>query len=139
MDTTTFMNDLIKQNQNATVIDSNFRFVQDANKNGLDLEKMAKENVKMKKSLAEVDSMKKEIEELRRKVNLNDDIELKAFEAMEAEVKSDAEVKLAKDVLAKEKTKAITSLCMQHPGFSKAYADYKSKVYEAHQRMQKGE
>lgn len=139
MDTTTFMNDLIKQNQNATIIDSNFRFVQDANKNGLDLEKMAKENVEMKKSLAEVDSMKKEIEELRRKVNLNDDIELKAFEAMEAEVKSDADVKLAKDILAKEKTKAITALCMQYPGFASAYADYKSKVYEAHQKMQKGE
>lgn len=87
----------------------------------------------------EVLVLKKEIEELRRKVNLNDDIELKAFEAMEAEVKSDADVKLAKDALAKEKTKAITSLCMQYPGFASAYADYKSKVYEAHQKMQKGE
>lgn len=139
MDTTSFMNDLLKQNQNASIIDNNFKFVQDANKNGLDLEKMAKENVEMKKSLAEVDSMKKEIEELRKKINLNDDMELKAFEAMEAEVKSDADVKLAKDVLAREKTKAITSLCMQHPGFSKAYADYKSKVYEAHQQLHKSE
>lgn len=139
MDTTAFMNDLIKQNQNATVIESNYKFLQDANKNGLDLEKIAKENVEMKKSLAEVESMKKEIEELRKKISLNDDIELKAFEAMEAEVKSDADVKLAKDILAKEKTKAITSLCMQYPGFSKAYTDYKSKVYEAHQKMQKGE
>lgn len=139
MDTTAFMSDLIKQNQNATIIDNNFRFVQDANKNGLDLEKMAKENVEMKKSLAEVESMKKEIEELRKKISLNDDIELKAFEAMEAEVKSDADVKLAKDILAKEKTKAITALCMQYPGFSKAYTDYKSKVYDAHQKMQKGE
>lgn len=139
MDTTAFMNTIIQQNQNAGVVEANYKFLQDANKNGLDIEKMAKENVEMKKSLAEMEKLRGEVEELRKRVNLGDEIEQKAFEAMEAQVKSDADVKLAKDRLAKEKTKAITALCMQFPGFADAFKDYKTKVYDAHQRLSNDE
>lgn len=136
MDTTTLMNSLMKPSQfDPAIADSNYKFVQKANQNGLDIEKMAKENVDMKKSIAEVESLRKEIEELRKKVSIGDDIEQKAFEAMENDVKSDAEVKLAKERLAREKTKAINNLCMQYSGFADAYSEYRKAVYDAHQKV----
>lgn len=140
MDTTALMNSLMKPSQfDPAIADSNYKFVQQANQNGLDIEKLAKENVEMKKSIAEVENLRKELDELRKKVSLGDDIEQKAFEAMESDVKSDAEVKLAKERLAREKTKAITSLCMQYPGFADAYTRYRETVYEAHQRLNSDE
>ena len=140
MDATALMNNLIKSSSfDATIADSNFKFMQKANQNGLDIEKMAKENVEMKKSIAEVESLRKEVEELRKKVTIGDDIEQKAFEAMENDVKSDADVKIAKDKLAREKTKAINSLCMQYQGFADAYTEYKTAVLEAHQRLKSNE
>ena len=48
-------------------------------------------------------------------------------------------VKIAKDKLAREKTKAINSLCMQYQGFADAYTEYKTAVLEAHQRLKSNE
>lgn len=108
------MDDLNRRNENYKLVDQ-----------------LNQEGVSLKDALGQIETLKKEIEELKRPSKAVDE---DLFAVMESAVKDDPAVIEAKRRVSEEKTRVIAELCAKDPKFMAARDEYRRAVNQAYVR-----
>lgn len=93
---------------------------------------LMKQGVYLPDLIQSIESLKAEVAELKKGAKTQIDTDL--FEAMEASVKNEPEVRQARQRMAEEKTRVLTDMCMNDPRFKEAYDGYRRTVNQAYIR-----
>ena len=103
------MDDLNRRNENYKLVDQ-----------------LNQEGVSLKDVLEQIETLKKEVGELKKPAKVVDD---DLFAVMEASVASDPEVLEAKRRVSEEKTRVIAEICAKDAGFMAARDEYRRTVH----------